>query len=77
LIKINDSTLTIRAWAWSKDFLDSFQLRLDVNESIKERFDTSGIVLAYPTRTVYMKKEESHNAAFAKAEQQAKKTTND
>jgi small conductance mechanosensitive channel len=36
LIKINDSTLTIRAWAWSKDFLDSFQLRLDVNESIKD-----------------------------------------
>jgi len=73
LIKINDSTLTIRAWAWSKDFLDSFQLRLDVNESIKERFDAAGIVLAYPTRTVYIKKEENHMSAFAKAEQQPNK----
>jgi small conductance mechanosensitive channel len=75
LTKINDSTLTIRAWAWSKDFLDSFQLRLDVNESIKERFDAAGIVLAYPTRTVYIKKEESHMTAFEKAEQQPNKVT--
>jgi hypothetical protein len=32
-------------------------------------------VLAYPTRTVYIKKEESHMTAFEKAEQQPKKVT--
>lgn len=57
LTKINDSTLTIRAWAWSKNFSDSFALKCDVNETIKERFDAAGIDLAYPTRTIYMKKE--------------------
>ncbi len=56
MTKINDSTLTIRAWAWSMDFSDSFQLQCDVLETIKTRFDKAGIDLAYPTRTVYLKK---------------------
>lgn len=59
MIKINDSTMTIRAWAWSRSFSDSFALKCDVTESMKERFDAEGIDLAYPTRTVYLKNENS------------------
>lgn len=55
MIKINDSTMTIRAWAWSRNYSDSFILKCDVTESIKERFDAEGIDLAFPTRTVYIK----------------------
>jgi len=57
LTVINDSTMTIRAWAWSQSFSDSFALSCDVNETIKERFDAVGIDLAYPTRTIIIEKE--------------------
>lgn len=57
MTKINESTMTIRAWAWSRSFGDSFQLKCDVNETIKARFDKEGIDLAYPTRTIYLEKE--------------------
>ncbi len=56
LTKINESSLTIRSWAWSVNFSDSFALKCDVYESAKARFDKEGIELAFPTRTVYMVK---------------------
>jgi len=55
LTKINDSSLTIRAWAWSLNFGDSFSLKCDILESAKKRFDKEGIDLAFPTRTIYIK----------------------
>ena len=61
LTKINDSTLTIRAWAWSNTFVDSFSLQCDVNETIKKRFDAEGIDLAYPTRTIIIEKDKVDN----------------
>ncbi len=52
LTKINESTMTVRAWAWTKNYDDAFTLRCDVNETIKSRFDEAGIDLAFPTRTI-------------------------
>lgn len=60
LTKINESTLNIRAWAWSRTFGDSFQLKCDVNETIKERFDAVGIDLAYPYRNIILKTGKDH-----------------
>ena len=56
LTVINDSTMTIRAWAWSNNYGDSYALQCDVNETIKARFDAVGIDLAYPTRTIIIEK---------------------
>ena len=55
LIKMNDSSVTIRAWAWSENFTDSFQLKIDVLESTKERFEQEGIEIPFPYRTIVMK----------------------
>lgn len=57
LTKINDSSLTVRAWAWSASFGDSFTLKCDVFESTKKRYDKEGIELAFPSRTIYMANE--------------------
>ena len=57
LIELNDSSMTIRAWTWGKDFSDSFQLKIDVLESIKKRFDKEGIEIPFPYRTIVMKKD--------------------
>ncbi|QCE42014.1 mechanosensitive ion channel family protein [Psychroserpens sp. NJDZ02] len=59
LIALNDSSVTIRAWAWAQDFNDSFQLKIDVLESVKKRFDKEGIEIPFPYRTVVMKKDKN------------------
>lgn len=61
LLSLNDFSVTIRAWAWAKDFQDAFQLRIDVYESIKKRFENEGIEIPYPYRTVIMRQEQAKN----------------
>ncbi|MFD1551694.1 mechanosensitive ion channel family protein [Putridiphycobacter roseus] len=57
LTALNDSSVTIRAWAWSKDYVDSFDLRCDILESVKKQFEMNGIEIPYPYRTLVMKQE--------------------
>ena len=57
LTRFNDSSVTIRAWAWAETFGNAFTLKCDVFESTKKRFDAEGVGLAFPTRTVYIKNE--------------------
>ncbi|RDK89196.1 mechanosensitive ion channel family protein [Marinirhabdus gelatinilytica] len=57
LIKLDDSSMTIRAWTWEQNYSDSFQLKIDVLESIKKRFDEEGIEIPFPHRTLVMKEE--------------------
>lgn len=56
LTALNDFSITIRAWAWARNYQDSFSLKCDVLESIKKRFDREGIEIPYPYRTIVMKK---------------------
>ncbi|PWK18321.1 mechanosensitive ion channel family protein [Xanthomarina spongicola] len=55
LIQLNESSITIRAWTWGRDYNDSFQLKIDVLESIKKRFDKEGIEIPFPYRNIVMK----------------------
>lgn len=55
LIKLDESSVVLRAWAWSVNYSDSFRLRCDVLESIKKRFDAEGIEIPFPYRTVVIK----------------------
>lgn len=56
LTELKESSMTLRAWAWSLNFSDSFTLKCDVLESIKNRFDKEGIEIPYPHRTIVIKK---------------------
>ena len=55
MTKINDSSLTIRAWAWARSSGDAFSIKCDVLESTKKRFDKEGVDLPFPTRTIYVR----------------------
>lgn len=55
LVSLNESTITVRAWAWAKNYGDAFNMRCDILESVKNRFDKEGIDLAYPHRTIVFK----------------------
>ncbi|MCZ4318161.1 mechanosensitive ion channel family protein [Aequorivita viscosa] len=58
LISLNESTVTVRAWCWARNYDDSFNMRCDILESVKKRFEAEGIDLAYPHRTLVFKDEE-------------------
>lgn len=55
VIALGDSAVTLRAWAWSKDYPSSFVMRCELLESIKKRFDKEGISIPFPHRTVIIK----------------------
>lgn len=55
LISLEDSSITLRAWAWAKTNSQASELKFDVLESIKKRFDREGIDIPYPHRTIVQK----------------------
>ncbi|WP_347372761.1 mechanosensitive ion channel family protein [Aequorivita sp. Q41] len=58
---LNDSSVTIRAWAWARNYSEAFDMRCELLEAIKKRFDNEGIEIPFPYRTVVLKKEkETH-----------------
>lgn len=54
---LGDFAVTVRAWAWVRNFIDAYQLRWDIYESVKKRFDKEGIEIPFPYRTVILRKE--------------------
>jgi small-conductance mechanosensitive channel len=52
-----DFSVKLRAWAWAKDYGDSFVMGNDLNKSIKARFDKNNIEIPYPYRTIVYKKD--------------------
>ena len=55
LISLNESSVTIRAWVWARNYSNSFDMKCDLLESIKKRFDAEGIEIPFPYRTVVFK----------------------
>lgn len=55
VISLDDSSVTLRAWAWASNFTDAFVMKCDLYESIKSRFDKEGISIPFPHRTLVFK----------------------
>lgn len=60
LISLNNSSVTLRAWAWARNFSHSFDMRCDLLESIKKRFDAEGVEIPFPHRTVVVKEPQNN-----------------
>ncbi|MDG4946638.1 mechanosensitive ion channel family protein [Weeksellaceae bacterium KMM 9713] len=58
VVSLDDSSISIKAWAWARNYSDGFVMKCDLLESIKKRFDREGIEIPFPHRTLIMKKEE-------------------
>ena len=61
VVALNDFSVTIRAWAWGKEFADCFELKIAVLESIKKRFDKEDIEIPFPYRTIVMKEKKDQD----------------
>lgn len=62
LMEFAESSIQLRANVWSKGPLEGFDLKYDINRTIKKRFDREGIEIPFPYRTIVYKekkKEES------------------
>lgn len=57
VIGFGDSSVNLRAFAWTKDHSDGYVLKTDIYKSIKERFDREGIEIPFPYRTIVYKKD--------------------
>lgn len=55
VLGLGDSSVNLRGWAWGKDIADAFVMGCDLLESIKKRFDTEGIEIPFPHRTLVYK----------------------
>lgn len=60
VISLNDSSISVRAWAWVSDNSNAFLLRYDILESVKKRFDNEGIEIPFPYRTIVMRNSEEN-----------------
>lgn len=57
-----DSGMKLRADVWAANPPDAFELRCDLNKSVKERFDREGIEIPFPHRTIVFKNDHKVNA---------------
>ncbi|MBN7817685.1 mechanosensitive ion channel family protein [Algoriphagus pacificus] len=55
IISLGESAVTIRAWAWAANFKEAFEMKCDLYESIKKRFEKEGIDIPFPHRTMVFK----------------------
>jgi small-conductance mechanosensitive channel len=55
VIGLDDSAVTLRAWAWASNFGEAFEMKCDIYESVKKRFDKEGIEIPFPHRTLLFK----------------------
>ncbi|MFO7848283.1 MAG: mechanosensitive ion channel family protein [Balneolaceae bacterium] len=60
VILLGESSVSLRGWAWAANPPDAFVMQCDLLESIKKRFDSEGIVIPFPQRTIsYLENKES------------------
>lgn len=55
LIGFGDTSVILRAYAWSQDHSSGFVLKTDDYKTIKEEFDKNGIEIPFPYRTIVYK----------------------
>jgi len=55
VVALSDSSVDLKAFAWSLTNPKSLELEWDILKSIKERFDSEGVDIPYPHRTVVQK----------------------
>ena len=55
IISFLETGMLLRAYAWSRNPIEGFELKCDLHKSIKQHFDAQGIEIPYPYRTLIYK----------------------
>lgn len=59
VIGFTDFATQLRAYLWARNPSEGFEMKCDLNKSIKGRFDHNGVELPYPHRTIVHKQDDS------------------
>lgn len=55
LVSLGDFSVVLRAYVWTKNFEDAFNLHCDILRSVKKAFDENQIEIPFPYRTLVFK----------------------
>ncbi len=55
VLRLEDSGVRLRAWAWAANNGDAFDMTCDMNKILLEQFRLAGIEIPYPHRTIVQK----------------------
>ena len=69
VIGFGDSSVNLRAWVWTANPNDAYDLHFDLNRSVKLAFDRNGIEIPFPYRTVILRNEEKGSTSTGPAAQ--------
>lgn len=59
ITNLGDFSVTVRAWAWVSGAGNAYEIRWDIFERVKKRFDKEGIEIPFPYQNVILKKEKN------------------
>lgn len=59
VIKLNNYSVTLRAYVWSENSGDGFAMKCDLLKAIKEAFDKNNIEIPYPYQNVLFRQHEN------------------
>jgi small-conductance mechanosensitive channel len=62
LMSFGDHSVNLRAYVWTNDPLNAVQMHSDINKAIKKRFDSEGVEIPFPYRTIVYKNDLPPNA---------------
>jgi len=65
VISLDDSAVLLRAWAWASNFGEAFEMKCDLYESIKKRFDKEGVSIPFPHRTMVFQEDQINDLKTA------------
>lgn len=60
VLRLEDYSIKLRAWAWTADNTNAFEMTMDMNKILVERFRQEGIEIPFPTRTLIMQPPSTH-----------------
>jgi small-conductance mechanosensitive channel len=55
VLSLGEYSVNLRAWVWTLDNGDGFQLKTDLYEQVKKAFDREGVEIPFPYRSIVMK----------------------
>jgi small-conductance mechanosensitive channel len=55
VVGLGDSSVNLQAWVWATSPADAWIIGCDLYESIKKKFDSAGIEIPFPHRTIVQK----------------------
>lgn len=61
VLGFGDSAVNLRAYAWSANSGEGFEMKCDIFESLKKMFNAQGIEIPYPHRTLVFKNQPPHS----------------